>query len=90
MSEFSLPKPKLSSIAKHCSIFDPNRIIFWLGGVNYANFSEVTEQVGNFLQENNGRNINLFITSPGGQTGIAMSFYDMIKSVIGLNLWMSG
>jgi ATP-dependent Clp protease, protease subunit len=55
--------------------------IHWLGGVNNDNYYEVMTEIKKRLTENVDSEINLVITSPGGSSGIAMSFYDTIKLV---------
>jgi ATP-dependent protease ClpP protease subunit len=62
-------------------VFNPNRTLQWIGGVNGGILSDVTEQIQSMMIENPLEAINLVVTSHGGPTGIGMSFYDTMHTV---------
>jgi ATP-dependent protease ClpP protease subunit len=51
---------------------------------------DVIEAMTLLQEENRNQVINLLVSSPGGQTGIAMSFYDLVKSFYRPNLQTIG
>ncbi len=63
-------------------VFDTKRMIEWYGGVNYENLHEVVDKLKAFLTEDPFSHVNLLINSHGGTTGIAMSFYDTVRSLL--------
>lgn len=65
--------------------FDPASTIEWIGGVNADSYQNILHKIKN-LHARNGKDINLVVTSPGGATGVAMSFYDVLKKVFRINL----
>ncbi|OHA15072.1 MAG: hypothetical protein A3G52_02920 [Candidatus Taylorbacteria bacterium RIFCSPLOWO2_12_FULL_43_20] len=56
-----------------------DRAVEWLGAVTYANFEKVLKEIKLKARESKEEEITLFINSPGGATGIAMSFYDSMR-----------
>lgn len=67
-----------------------DRALQWVGGVNYGNFSDTICRMRELLDKDREEVINLLISSPGGQTGVAMSFYDLVKSIYRPRLWTVG
>ena len=80
----------LSQVGSQGFFFETKRIVQWIGSVNYGNFCEVTEKIASFQKENKKQPINLVVSSPGGQTGIAMSFYDLMNTIYQPNLQTIG
>lgn len=63
-----------------------NRTIEWLGGVNFENLDKNLKNIKSLMIEDPKNEIHLLVNSYGGPTGIAMSFYDAVKSWIKPNL----
>lgn len=63
-------------------VSNPTRTVEWFGGVNHDNLKIATVRTKELLVEDPEAEINLLINSPGGATGIAMSFYDSMRSVL--------
>src|SRR5262245_11193313 len=61
---------------------DPTRTIEWFGGVNHENLRNTVGKLKESLAEDPQASMSLLVNSPGGATGIAMSFYDTIRSVL--------
>ncbi len=68
----------------------PGRTVHWMGSVNYDNFYEVTDRIRALQDEQPSEAINLVVTSPGGATGIAMSFHDSMKTIYKPKLYTVG
>jgi ATP-dependent protease ClpP protease subunit len=64
------------------SRFAPHRMVEYLGSVNYATTERVLGKIKDLLEEAPEEEITMLVTSPGGPTGTAMSFYDTIHSVL--------
>jgi ATP-dependent Clp protease, protease subunit len=64
----------------------PERTIQWFGGVTHQNLENTIEGIHRHSINNPEEEIQLLINSHGGSTGIAMSFYDYIHSVLKPNL----
>ncbi len=60
-------------------VINPDRAIHWLGSVNYDAVQNITADIKQLSKENPREYIDLVISSPGGASGIAMSFYDTMK-----------
>ncbi|MBX4206458.1 ATP-dependent Clp protease proteolytic subunit [Candidatus Parcubacteria bacterium] len=58
------------------------RTVEWFGSVNHENLKGVLGKVKTLLSEDREQGITLLVNSPGGATGIAMSFYDTMRSVL--------
>lgn len=61
--------------------FDPARTVEYFGMVNYATNERVLEEIRELAADSSER-ITLQVTSPGGPTGTAMSFYDTVRCLI--------
>lgn len=61
--------------------FAPERTIHWMGAVNQGNFLDVMDDIRELIASGHGKPINLVVTSAGGPTGVAMSFYDSINKI---------
>lgn len=59
-----------------------DRFIHWLGSVNYESLTKSATKVREMYEKDPLANITLFVSSPGGASGIAMSFYDTITKVL--------
>ncbi len=62
-------------------LFNSRRTLHWMGGVNYDMFTEITEAIRSMMLDNAQDPINLLVTSPGGASGIGMSFYDAMRLI---------
>jgi len=60
--------------------FSSERTVHWMGGVSHANFLDVMDEIKG-LMSRPLEPINLIVTSAGGPTGIAMSFYDSMRKM---------
>jgi ATP-dependent Clp protease protease subunit len=85
-SALETAKGDSASLASAFFVGNPSRTIDWLGGVNYDNLKSSLAQLKTLLAENPSEEIHMFINSHGGQTGIGMSFYDAVHSVLRPNL----
>lgn len=68
----------------------PTRMIEWLGGVTHENLSLTLSRVKEMLIKDQDEEIQLLVNSPGGATGIGMSFYDAMKGWMKPNLTTIG
>lgn len=62
--------------------FPPERMLEYLGMVNYATCERVIEEIRELLREDPSGAINLLVTCAGGPSGTAMGFYDTVRSVL--------
>jgi ATP-dependent protease ClpP protease subunit len=62
----------------------------YFGCVNYATNERVIRGIQDKMEEFPSKSIYLTVTSPGGPTGTAMSFYDQLKYVLRPNLTTIG
>jgi ATP-dependent protease ClpP protease subunit len=62
--------------------FDPTRTVEYFGVVNYTTTERVIEEIRDLALENPEQDIVLAVTSAGGPTGIAMSFFDHMRLVL--------
>lgn len=58
------------------------RTLRYIGSVTRMMNERVIGQIEKMLDKNAGEEIALFITSPGGAAGVAMSFYDTVRHVL--------
>jgi ATP-dependent protease ClpP protease subunit len=58
----------------------PERTIAWIGGVHHDNLDRVIGDIKRLMIDDPDEKIYLLVTSGGGGTGIAMSFYDAVTS----------
>lgn len=70
--------------------FALDRTIHWMGGVNNDSYARVTGAIKEMVSQNPKALVTLIVTSPGGPTGVAMSFFDLMKSVYRPNLQTIG
>lgn len=54
----------------------------YFGSVTYATNGRVLSDMKAHIARNAGAPLTLVVSSPGGQSGIAMSFYDMVRTVL--------
>jgi ATP-dependent protease ClpP protease subunit len=66
--------------------FNPARTLEYLGIVNYGTTERVLEEIRALYLMAPQEEIVLTVTSPGGPTGTAMSFFDHIQRVLKPNL----
>lgn len=83
----SIKKP-----SKKKAFLMPNftRTVEWTGNINQPMSDRVSAKIRSFMKKDPKDNIALFITSPGGPTGVGMSFYDLMTKVIRPNLYTIG
>jgi ATP-dependent protease ClpP protease subunit len=60
---------------------DLKRIVHWIGGVNADSTSHAIQSIQKFLDRDALSPITMVVTSPGGSSGVAMSFYDSMKHI---------
>ena len=68
----------------------PHRTFEWFGGVTYSNLSHALDKLLAFMAEDPSEEIQLFVNSYGGPTGVGMNFYDAVRSVWKPNLTTIG
>ncbi len=52
-----------------------------MGGVTNESYARITASIKELVRADAAAAINLIVTSPGGPTGVAMSFYDLMTRV---------
>ena len=62
------------------------RTLRYVGGVTRVLNERILARIEKLLDHSSTEEIGLFVTSPGGATGSAMSFYDTIRHVLTPNL----
>ncbi len=75
-----VPSPQQQSFPLHP--YAPSRLVQYFGIVNYATTERVIEEVETLMTKDPYEEIYLSVTSAGGPTGTAMSFYDHMRSVL--------
>src|SRR3989338_2523545 len=68
----------------------PTRTVEWFGGVSYANLDQCLKSIKSLLYLDPNEEIQLFINSFGGPTGIAMTFLDAVRKLLRVNLTTIG
>ena len=68
--------------ATNSPTFPPERMVEYLGVVNYATTERVIEEIKDLMREDALSPIYLLVTSAGGPTGTAMSFYDSMRLLL--------
>ncbi len=86
---------KLSALSKSLPfgeifVSKPSRMLEWFGGVNDHNLKETIAGIKSLMKENREEEIQLLINSHGGVTGIGMSFYDSVRTLLKPNLTTIG
>ena len=72
-----------SALPMHTFVYPPvGRIIEYLGTVNYATSERVLANIKGLMVDAHDEPICMIVTSTGGPTGTAMSFYDTIRYVL--------
>lgn len=61
---------------------NPASVLEYFGRVNYATSERVLGNIKDRLSEAPEEEITLLVTSPGGPSGTAMSFYDTVREVL--------
>jgi len=84
-STISIPTPFDASITGTVT-FDRNRTVRYIGPVTRAMNERVLSLIEKQMDADPHAHINLFVTSTGGPTGSAMSFYDTVRHVVRPNL----
>ncbi|MEJ0002228.1 MAG: ATP-dependent Clp protease proteolytic subunit [bacterium] len=59
-----------------------SRTLEWFGGVSYGNLEHVLGGMKELLQKDPQAPIHLLVNSFGGPTGIGLSFYDTVKTLL--------
>lgn len=70
--------------------FEIERTLHWMGSVNHDSYMRITGAIKDLLVEDRDKQINLLVTSPGGPTGVAMSFFDLMRNIYRPNLQTVG
>jgi len=68
------------------SPFPLERVVEYLGVVNYGTTDRVLKEIKTLVYLDPQKDIYLTVTSAGGPSGIAMSFYDQLHSIVRPNL----
>lgn len=76
-ARFPLTRTKLKELS-----FPPERMVEYLGMVNYATTERVLEELRDLVKDDKEAAITMLVTSAGGPSGTAMGFYDTVRSVI--------
>lgn len=63
-----------------------SRMLRYQGGVTRILNERIVVQIEKLLDKNSTDEVGLFITSPGGASGVAMSFYDTVRHILRPNL----
>jgi ATP-dependent protease ClpP protease subunit len=61
---------------------NPTYTLEYLGSVNYATSDRVLTGIKEHLSRAPHEELTLVVSSPGGQSGIAMSFYDTVRMIL--------
>ncbi len=61
---------------------DPQFLIEYLGGVTYATNENVLGAIKDHMRITPGETLTMLVTSAGGPSGTAMSFYDTIRTIL--------
>lgn len=69
---------------------NPARAVEWVGGVSYENLQSTLNRVKTLMLENPHEEIQLLVNSYGGVTGVGLSFYDSVRSILKPNLTTIG
>lgn len=64
----------------------PSTVLEYFGSVSYATNERVLAEIKDHLALRSQAELTLLVTSPGGQSGIAMSFYDAVRTILRPNL----
>lgn len=72
------------------SIYSNDRTVHWTGSVTSEAVEKATSSIEKILKKSQTAPINLIVTSPGGTSGTAMSFYDTMKLVYRPTLYTIG
>lgn len=64
----------------------PDRTIEWFGGVNYDNLRSTLSSMKQLVLADRADEVHMIVNSYGGVTGIGMSFYDTVKTILKPNL----
>lgn len=71
-----------STASTEAGFFDASRTVEWFGGVSHENLGKVVGKVKELVSLDRQAEVSLLVNSPGGATGIAMSFFDTMRSVL--------
>lgn len=61
---------------------NPRHVLEYFGSVNYATNERVLSSIKAHMAAEPAAPLTLIVTSPGGQSGIAMSFFDTVRTVL--------
>ena len=73
-------KSSVSTISRKKKNTD--RSVHWLGSVNYEALTKTSSKIKEMYEIDHKAEITLFVSSPGGASGIAMSFYDTMTKFL--------
>jgi ATP-dependent protease ClpP protease subunit len=66
------------------------RTVEWIGSVNSESYNRTLQKIKELQEKDPLEIINLIVTSPGGSSGVAMSFYDVMRTIYRTNLCCIG
>lgn len=87
---FLMRKKLIKNSQTSSSSTDLKRTVEWTGSISQESSNKVSAKIKSLMKKDPKKNINLIITSPGGPTGVGMSFYDLMTKVIRPNLCTIG
>lgn len=86
MQEKKLKKSPISATeitrSKAPQRIDPTTVLEYFGSVNYATNERVLMGIKEHMEKKPSQDLTLIVTSPGGPSGTAMSFYDTVRKVL--------
>jgi ATP-dependent protease ClpP protease subunit len=89
MNQYS-HKNKKSSQTSSPITANPKRTLEWTTTINQDMSNKIMSQIRTLLKRDSSEDINLIITSPGGPTGVSLSFFDLMTKVVRPNLCTIG
>lgn len=91
MKTLSSKKLQIHSVARSdFFVAKPERMMEWLGGVNYENLQKILSEMKGLMLSEPKEELQLLVNSFGGATGIGMSFYDAVTTWLKPNLCTIG
>ena len=73
-------------VAQAISLPNRSRTLRYIGGVTRVQNERILARMEKLIDRDETEAIGLFVTSPGGATGSAMSFYDTVRHILKPNL----
>ncbi len=79
-----------SKTEKTSARLDIERTVEWIGGVSQERLYHALSQIKSLVKSSPSKPITMIITSPGGPTGVAMSFFDTVNKIFKAKLHTIG